>query len=309
MFWIISFLISNLFLAYILGVDELKTIIFDDPRNHTGGLIAIIGFATVFFAVFAWFREQVCTAVCPYGRLQGVLMDKNSIVVAYDKVRGEERAKIKKGEDRAAANKGDCIDCHQCVHVCPTGIDIRNGTQLECVNCTLCMDACDHMMDNVGLEKGLIRYDSEEGITTGKKWRFTTRIKAYIALMIVMLALLIVLIFSRSDVYANNVLRVRGTTYQKIDETTYSNIYYMDITNKTAVSKEISLRLKTDIAEIEVIGGNDFMIDKQAMHKREFVIKMQKSNLTGPRTPIVVQVFSNGELVDEVDVNFSGPGY
>src|SRR5690606_18115487 len=133
-FWIVSFIIANLFLAYIIGVEQLKLIIVDNPANHIGGLISIVVFTTIFFAVFTWFREQVCIAVCPYGRLQGVLLDKNSIVVAYDYVRGESRAKFKKGEDRTEAKKGDCIDCHQCVNVCPTGIDIRHGTQLECIN-------------------------------------------------------------------------------------------------------------------------------------------------------------------------------
>ena len=155
-YWIISFAIANIFLAYIIGSDELIKIITDPPKEHVGGLIAIFAFTSVFFAVFTWFREQVCIAVCPYGRLQGVLLDQNSIVVAYDYQRGERengRAKFRKNEDRVAEGKGDCIDCGQCVHVCPTGIDIRNGTQLECVNCTACMDACDFMMESVGLEK------------------------------------------------------------------------------------------------------------------------------------------------------------
>jgi cytochrome c oxidase accessory protein FixG len=179
-FWIISFIIANIFLAYIIGSDGLKEIIIDDPKNHLGGLFAIVVFTTVFFAVFAWFREQVCIAVCPYGRLQGVLLDKHSVLVAYDHVRGESRAKFRKGEDRKAAGKGDCIDCHQCVNVCPTGIDIRNGTQLECINCTLCMDACDDMMEGVGLEKGLIRFDSESSIQTREPWKLSRRAKAYI---------------------------------------------------------------------------------------------------------------------------------
>ena len=155
-FFIISFLIANVFLAYLIGSERLIQYITDGPANHVGTLISLLIFTSVFYFVFAWFREQVCIIVCPYGRLQGVLLDNKSIVVAYDHKRGEKeagRAKFKKSEDRAATGKGDCIDCAQCVQVCPTGIDIRNGTQLECVNCTACIDACNQMMEAVNLPK------------------------------------------------------------------------------------------------------------------------------------------------------------
>jgi len=173
LFWFLSFLIAHTFLAYIIGSDALWHIQTDPLGKHLGGFIAIVIFTYAFYGVFAFLREQVCTTICPYGRLQGVLLDQNSMVVAYDHVRGENRAKIKKDEDRAAAQKGDCIDCLHCVQVCPTGIDIRNGTQLECTNCTACIDACDHMMDAVGLEKGLVRFVSEEGIKTRKPFQWT----------------------------------------------------------------------------------------------------------------------------------------
>ncbi len=130
--------------------------------------IVMIIFTGLFYFVFAWFREQVCTLVCPYGRLQGVLIDKETINVFYDFKRGENRAKWRKGEDRKAAGKGDCIDCNQCVVVCPTGIDIRNGQQLECINCTMCIDACDEVMVKTGLPKGLIRYATEDEIEKKK---------------------------------------------------------------------------------------------------------------------------------------------
>src|SRR5690606_17674876 len=169
LFYLIALIISHTFLAYIIGADKLLEIQTAPIKEHLGGFIAIILFSWVFFFVFAWFREQVCLIVCPYGRLQGVMLDRNSLVVIYDYIRGENRAKFKKNEDRKTENKGDCIDCNQCVDVCPTGIDIRNGTQLECINCTACMDACDFMMDKVGQDKGLIRIDSENAIAENKK--------------------------------------------------------------------------------------------------------------------------------------------
>ena len=188
-FFIFSFIIANVFLAYLVGSDRLFEIITDNPFEHLSGLIAILIFTAVFYFIFAWFREQVCVIACPYGRLQSVLLDNKSIVVAYDYKRGEKeagRAKFKKNEDRPTTGKGDCIDCHQCVDVCPTGIDIRNGTQLECVNCTACIDACDFMMEKVELPKGLIRFASEDNIAKGEKPQFTPRMKGYTAVLTIL---------------------------------------------------------------------------------------------------------------------------
>jgi len=151
-FLIISFLIANVFLAYLIGSDKLIKYSSGNPLDHLGTLFPLIIFTAVFYFVFAWFREQVCIIACPYGRLQSVLLDDKSIVVAYDHKRGEAengRKKFRKNEDREALGHGDCIDCLQCVNVCPTGIDIRNGTQLECVNCTACIDECDHIMESI----------------------------------------------------------------------------------------------------------------------------------------------------------------
>jgi cytochrome c oxidase accessory protein FixG len=221
-FYIISFLIANIFLAYIIGSEEVISIITDSPLNHLQGLALILLFTFVFYGVFAYMREQVCLVICPYGRLQGVLLDRSSLVVAYDYIRGENRAKFRKGEIRAEVGKGDCIDCGQCVHVCPTGIDIRNGTQLECINCTACIDACDFMMEKTGQEKGLIRYASEKGITTGSRFTFNARIIAYTVVLIGLLAVLAGLLVSRADVQTT-ILRTPGMSYQDQGNNKISN--------------------------------------------------------------------------------------
>ncbi|WP_027421098.1 cytochrome c oxidase accessory protein CcoG [Crocinitomix catalasitica] len=306
-FWAISFLIANTLLAYLIGIEELQDIVFGRPSEHISGLIAIVLFTSVFFAVFTWFREQVCTTVCPYGRLQGVLLDKNSIVVAYDYVRGEIRAKFRKNEDRVKEEKGDCIDCNQCVNVCPTGIDIRNGTQLECVSCTLCMDACDHMMDAVGLEKGLIRYDSEEGIKTGKPWKLTTRTKAYIVLMFAIVGLLATLILTRSEIDMN-ILRVRGTTYQKLTDSTYVNIFETTILNKTNQDHNITLKILSENASVESIGG-DLVLKKGEVLQRELIVTMDEKAVLGPSTPVIIGLYEDGVLMVEQKINFNGPGF
>ncbi|MBD3637336.1 MAG: cytochrome c oxidase accessory protein CcoG [Crocinitomicaceae bacterium] len=306
-FWVISFIIANTFLAYIVGIEELQAIITDSPADHISSLIAIIIFTTVFFAVFAWFREQVCTTVCPYGRLQGVLLDKNSIVVAYDHKRGEQRAKFKKSEDRESVGKGDCIDCHQCVNVCPTGIDIRNGTQMECINCTLCMDACDFMMENVGLEKGLIRYDSEESIRTRKPWKLTRRAKAYVALMIGIIGLLATLILTRDPIEAT-ILRVKGSTYTQVDEDTYTNIFNASFMNKTNNDQNVRLEVLSGNASVEIIGG-EFKLERGEIEKKELLVRMDIKYITGPRTPFTIGIYSGDTLIEKETVEFFGPGF
>lgn len=304
-FWFISFAISNTFLAYIIGSDELWKIQTDPVGKHLGGFIAIIIFTYVFYGVFAWLREQVCTTICPYGRLQGVLLDQNSMVVAYDHKRGEKRAKFKKSEDRKQQSFGDCIDCKQCVHVCPTGIDIRNGTQLECINCTACIDACDHIMDGVGMERGLIRFVSEKGIREGVKFRWTTRVKAYTALLIGLVATLVILLVTRKDVEVT-ILRQRGSTYQITDDHQISNIYEINLINKT--KKDYRIELKTDCKSCKVIlAVKRFKLKGGKTNKERFVLESPISFIRNQNQVIYIQVYGNGVLLDVVKTKLIGP--
>ncbi|HLG33058.1 MAG TPA: cytochrome c oxidase accessory protein CcoG, partial [Ignavibacteriaceae bacterium] len=255
-FFGIAFFISNIFLAYIISLDELIKIVTDPPSEHIQGLIAITIFSGVFYFIFSSFREQVCTIVCPYGRLQGVLLDRDSIVIAYDNVRGELRGKIKKDEDQS--HLGDCIDCYQCVVVCPTGIDIRNGIQLECVNCTACIDACDDIMDKIKKPRGLIRYASTNSIEKKTKWKFTPRAIIYSLLLTVLLGVLTFLLLNRSD-FSINVLRTPGLLFQEQPDDMVSNIYDLNIVNKSFDEIPIALRLENIQGELKLIGKEIIM--------------------------------------------------
>lgn len=304
-FFAISFLIGNTFFAYIVGSDEVLRVVREPAAQHVGGLTAMLLFSGAFYANFAFFREQACTTVCPYGRLQGVLLDRKSIVIAYDHVRGEARGLFRKNEVRSDAGKGDCIDCKACVHVCPTGIDIRNGTQLECVNCTACIDACDHMMEGVGLPTGLIRYASEAEIADKKPFTFNLRLKAYSGVLTALVGVLLLLIFMRSDV-DSTLLRTPGMLFQERPDGRISNLYAIKLVNKTQRDMPVRLELLDHEGEIQLV-GKPIELQPGELAQGELFIILPKDQLDGMKTKVLVGVYSGDKLVDKVKTSFVGP--
>lgn len=310
-FFIISFAISNIFLAYLIGSDELLKLIADGPLAHLSTFVALLIFTGIFYFVFSWFREQACIIACPYGRLQGVLLDNQSIVVAYDYKRGEGengRKKFRKNEDRQALGYGDCIDCMQCVHVCPTGIDIRNGTQLECVNCTACIDACDEVMEKVGYPKGLIRYASEENIAKKASFKFNLRMKGYTAVLSALIIVLIGMLFLRSELQAT-VLRLPGQLYQHEPDDVISNVYTYKIINKTTKDFEnVSFKVVSPIAaDVVLVSKETIFIPKQGMAEGTLFIKTKDFLLKDDTTVFEIEVYSNGKKIESTKTTFLGP--
>lgn len=304
-FFGISWHISNTFLAYIIGADELWKITTEPPQEHLVGLISMAIFTFVFYGVFAKMREQVCATICPYGRLQGALLDHNSLVVAYDYVRGEGRDKFKKNEDRASAGKGDCIDCGQCVNVCPTGIDIRNGTQLECVNCTACIDACDFMMDKVGMEKGLVRFASEANIAEGTNFTFSLKAKAYTGVLAILLISFFVLLFTRSAI-DGTILRTPGMIYQTQDDGRYSNLYNYKIINKSNEALTLDFEIEELDGEIKLIGKKPTAEVGETVEGTMFII-FDKSQLDGLKTKYYINIKSGDKELRSIKSTFVGP--
>jgi cytochrome c oxidase accessory protein FixG len=304
-FLLISFLIANTFLAYIIGSEHLWSIQTSNIKHHLGGFISISIFSLVFYGVFAWLREQVCTTICPYGRLQGVLLDRNSMVVGYDHIRGESRAKIHKNEDRAAAGKGDCIDCNHCVHVCPTGIDIRNGTQLECTNCTACIDACDEMMVAVGLPTNLIGYKSIDSIEKNTGFQWTRRVKAYTILLIALLAVLITLLITRKD-FETEIMRQRGSTYTITSDGLITNIFDISILNKTHDNFKLTFKCNEPGVKIETVDKKIILKSGQQIEER-ILIKAANRKFTDGVLKIKIQVFGNGRLIETKKTKIIGP--
>lgn len=301
-FYLLAFIIANTFLSYIIGVKELEKIITEPVSQHMGGLSAILVFSAVFYGVYAFFREQACTVVCPYGRLQSVLLDKNSMVVAYDYKRGEPRGNPKKITDQPL---GDCIDCHQCVHVCPTGIDIRNGVQMECVSCTACIDACDSIMDKIGKPRGLIRYASENGIANGEPLRYTRRMKLYTMLCGLVLTLLSVLLLTRKEVGVT-VMRTPGQLYQDRGKDSISNLYNIKVSNKTSKEIQLQLRLEEGNGTIEVVGKPYIDVVKEGQGSGSFFIILPKTKVNARKTDVKLGLYDGDVKVTEVETSFLG---
>ena len=302
-FWLLSFIIANTFLEYIIGVDELDKMIREPLAMHLGSFITLAVFTTVFFFVYLWMREQVCTVICPYGRMQGVLLDRDSVIVAYDYKRGEERGKFHKNEERTI---GDCIDCAQCVKVCPTGIDIRNGTQLECINCSACIDACNKMMDGVGLPQGLIRYASENNIAEKRPWQFTWRMKAYSIVMCLLLGILVWLLVSRTDVGVT-ILRVPGQLYQEQPNNQLSNLYSYKLLNKTFKQKQLELKPDNFKGSIKVVGEENLKVPKDGTTVGTMFIYLDNAEIKDRKTLLKIGVYESGKKIATLTTSFLGP--
>lgn len=304
-FFTIALVTTLTFLSYLVGVDQVIDMMAAGPGVYLVTFIGIVLFAGAFYFIFAFFREQVCTIACPYGRLQGVLLDNKSIVVAYDHVRGEPRGKHKPLEDRKEAKKGDCIDCKSCVVVCPTNIDIRNGTQLECINCTACIDACNAIMDKVGSPRGLIRYDSEKGITEGRRNIFNPRSLAYSAVLTILLVIVGTSFIFRTD-FETTILRQRGTLYQEYGEDSYSNIYQIDIVNKTRKQHNVKIKLLEPEGNI-VMMGDPLTVEEGDAGSGTFLTVIDKDILRSSNTHLRFGVYSGEKLIEEYEATFVGP--
>lgn len=304
-FIIISLLIAHTLLAYIIGIENTLSIIRHSPSENLAGFIGLFSFTTIFYGLFVNFREQACIAVCPYGRLQGVLLSKESIVVAYDWLRGEPRGHLKKNSS-IQLNQGDCIDCKLCIHVCPTGIDIRNGTQLECVNCTACIDACDDVMIKIGKPKGLIRYASINAITNGVQKLINPRIIGYSFVLLALMGILSFALITRSDV-ETTVLKIPGTLYQR-EPGLITNLYNIEFVNKTFNDLKLDIKVESpSTAKVFKVDGKAIAVPAEGIATSVYFIKIPEKDITNARTVVMLVIYENGKQIEKVKVKFIGP--
>jgi cytochrome c oxidase accessory protein FixG len=295
-FILISVAMTNTFLMWFIGSEKWLQLIRQPVTENLGGFIIMIIVSAVFYWIYSYFREQICTMVCPYGRMQGVLLDSKSIVVTYD---------YKRGEPRGPKSSGDCIDCHQCISVCPTAIDIRNGTQLECINCTACIDQCNKIMQVTGKPAGLIRFDSEEGIKNGHTTIWNARNKAYSAVLIVLFSFFVYTLLSR-PIVETTILRTPGLLFQENDDNTISNVYNIKIVNKTHDEMPLEIRILSHNGEIKM-AGSKMDVKDQAMFESTFILYIPKEQIKSDKTKVEFGIYSNNELVETYKTTFVGP--
>ncbi|MCA9601798.1 MAG: cytochrome c oxidase accessory protein CcoG, partial [Myxococcales bacterium] len=232
-FVVVSFLIAHVFLSYFVSLPALYRMVQGAPTEHWTVFLWATVLTGILYANFGWFREQLCLVVCPYGRLQSVLFDRDSLVIGYDKVRGEPRGKA------SDPNNGDCVDCKRCVTVCPTGIDIRNGLQLECVACAACVDACDEVMVKLGREPGLVRYDSLSGLAGEARRFLRPRLYLYAVAGLVGLTVATFAFSSRTSFEAN-LLRLRGAPFS-VEGEQVRNAFEVHVVNKANEPREFTV--------------------------------------------------------------------
>ena len=264
-FFAISLLITNSLLGYFMPVREVCAAMQHSPGEHLTAFVFVAVLTGIVFVNFTWFREQTCIVVCPYGRLQGALYDPDTVIVGYDRKRGEPRGPA--GTEGA----GDCIDCFRCVSVCPTGIDIRNGTQMECVGCANCIDACDDVMTKLGKDKGLVRYDSQRGFETAQRKFFRPRVLVY-AFLFLLGCFVFARSVSRRAPFEANVIRPPGAAFT-IEDGRVRNLVQLHVVNKLPVRAKFTVRGATEGGEVTIA-------------QSEIVIE----SLQDQRIPVIVDV-------------------
>jgi len=304
-FLIIIFYSVNTFAALFMGMDALLQAYAAGLAGHPflAAFTGIFTFAGMF--IYWWFREQACTVICPYGRLQGVLLDNQTVLVAYDYRRGEPRRGDGQTQTGTGEPKGDCIDCHRCIAVCPTGIDVRNGTQLECINCTACMDACDKVMKKTGQPPGLIRLTSEESIRLGRPHRFSARAKAYSVLLITLLVFLFTLLTGRSAVEAT-ILRTPGLLWQPYDSVKVSNLYNIRLVNKTRQDCQIRIEALNISGTIAMPGSDSLVVKARESVEAVFFFIIGRQQAETDKIEVKFRVFANGAPVQDFSTTFVG---
>lgn len=297
--------LAHTFLAYFVGSDKLALWLRSSPVEHPVAFIVMAVTTLLLMYDFYFFREQTCLIACPYGRFQSVMLDRQSMIVAYDERRGEPR---KKGKHLPTDGAGDCVDCNQCVVVCPTGIDIRDGLQMECINCTQCIDACDNVMQKVGSPTGLIRYSSQDALA-GKKRKFLrARTIVYPVVLLVVLSGLVYAISTKYGFDAR-IIRGKGAPFTTLAGGTSLNTFNLRLVNRTQETQRYQLEvLSPEGAQLEVIDPDTLVLEAEETTMVPLQIRFpSRLTMDGGNEPITIRITDASEHQRELDFRLLGP--
>lgn len=300
LYLLVSLLIAHIFISYFISIPRLYEYMRQSPLNHAKAFGVMLFLTGCLNFSFAWFREQFCIILCPYGRIQSALTDDDTVIIGYDEKRGEPRGKA------SDPNAGDCVNCSRCVQVCPTGIDIRNGLQLECIGCAACVDACDEIMHKVGRPKGLVRYDSLNGLAGGKKRFVRPRTILYTGFMCLGLAVLGLFLTTLHSAKAE-LIRMPGQPYY-VDDAGVRNQYRLQLITKKQEPTEFRIRLEGLPEGALVIGLDEVITLKPGEETmKTLIVQVPKPAYKGEfRIELKGQV-SPGDFEIKDNIEFLGP--
>jgi cytochrome c oxidase accessory protein FixG len=295
----VSAVITHLFLAYFVSIPEVWTMMRAAPAAHWGAFAFIAAATAALYFNFAWFREQMCIVLCPYGRMQSALIDSDSLVIGYDARRGEPRGKL-------GTTQGDCVDCVRCIQVCPTGIDIRQGLQMECVGCTACIDACDDVMTRLGRSRGLIRYDSQAAFA-GRSTRWVRPRTVLYFFLLVVGAAVATWALTTVKPASCSVTRMTGAPYI-VDSTSVRNQFLVRIVNKRNMTRRFIVRIEQTVAGMRQVGF-DGPVEIEALQEivQPLILQQSRSTYQGPfKLRIHVEDMAASFSIDR-EMEFVGP--
>lgn len=301
---VISGFLAHVFVAYFLGAGHTWSLVGSDPWAHPGVVLTLLLVTGLMFLDFGFLREQTCTTACPYGRLQTVLYDPDTMIVGYDDRRGEPRGSRRRGQGDTGL--GDCIDCGRCVTTCPTGIDIRKGLQMECVGCAQCIDACDDVMERIGKPKGLVRYTSEREIQSGERRLVRPRLFVYLALMIAAYGALVALVATRSDA-SIEILRGSRDPFRTLPTGEIANQLRARFTNNRPEDQSFTLSLVAPERGDLVVSQSPFVVGPYEVEAVDFVVKVPRDVFERGRATARIRVTSGTGLVIEKEHGLLGP--
>ena len=304
-YFVLCFGLAHTFLAYFVGTDKLAQWLTTPPTQHPAAFLVMAATTAAMMFDFLYFREQMCLIACPYGRFQSVMLDRNSLIVAYDERRGEPR---KKGKHTEGDGSGSCVDCNRCVDVCPTGIDIRKGLQMECINCTQCIDACDDVMDRVGQPQGLIRYSSQDAMAGKANRLLRLRTLIYPALLVVV-GIAFLMVLSTKYAFDAKLLRAQGNPFYRTTDGQIANRFRMRLTNRTDGPRTYTVRAtKPSSAKIVLIEKEELSLKVGKSKLISISIAVSPSELTGGgNTPIELELIDDLENHRSVSAKLLGP--